>query len=419
MKKKFENKYIYAGITGFCVLAAVMICTFVFIHIDVVFAWIGRLNSALTPVYIGLVIAYLLSPLVNKVERNIFIPLFYKIMKKRKAVRSVSRAVSVTVVLLLSIVVLCWLIMLVVPEVVDSIISLTDSLPGYYQKIVNSVNEMKGKHPEIARQLAESTKAIYEPLFSLLQDKLVPTGTSAVAMISDGLINAMGVLFNIVIGIIISIYLMAGKERFCAQAKRMLYSVLSIRYAESLLRLGKDVNWSFAKFFSGKIIDSIIVAIFTFIVFSIAAMPYTALISVLVGVTNLIPFFGQYIGAIPSIVLVFLVSPVKGVICAVLIIVIFQIDGNILGPKIIGESIGLGSFWILFSILVFGSLFGILGMICAVPIFAVVYKTVKNWSADRLGRKGLPQNTESYQGGKSISVSGKKEKRGEIGNTGK
>lgn len=410
MKKKFENKYIYAGITGFCVLAAVMICTFVFIHIDAVFQWIDRLNSALMPIYIGLAIAYLLSPLVNKVERNIFIPLFYKIMKKRKTVRSVSRAVSVAVVLLLSIVVLCWLTMLVVPEVVDSIVSLTDSLPGYYQKIVNRVNEMKGNHPEIAKQLAESTKAIYEPLFSLLQDKLVPTGTSAVTMISNGLINAMGVLFNIVIGIIISIYLMTGKERFCAQAKRMLYSILPVRYAESLLRLGKDVNWSFAKFFSGKIIDSIIVAILTFIVLSIAAMPYTALISVLVGVTNLIPFFGQYIGAIPSIVLVFLVSPVKGVLCTVLIIVIFQVDGNILGPKIIGESIGLGSFWILFSILVFGSLFGILGMICAVPIFAVVYKTVKNWSADRLRRKGLPQNTESYQGGNVISVSAGKAK---------
>lgn len=408
MKKKFENKYIYAGITGFCVLAAVMICTFVFIHIDVVFTWINRLNSALMPVYIGFVIAYLLSPLVNKVERNIFIPLFYKIMKKRKAVRSASRAVSVAVVLLVSIVVLGWLIMLVVPEVVESIVSLTDSLPGYYQKIVNSVNEMKGKHPEVARQLAESTKAIYEPLFSLLQDKLVPTGTSAVAMISDGLISAMGVLFNIVIGIIISIYLMAGKERFCAQAKRMLYSVLPVRHAENILRLGKDVNWSFAKFFSGKIIDSIIVAILTFIVLSIAAMPYTALISVLVGVTNLIPFFGQYIGAIPSIVLVFLVSPVKGVLCTVLIIVIFQIDGNILGPKIIGESIGLGSFWILFSILVFGSLFGILGMICAVPVFAVVYRTVKSWSADRLRRKGLPQNTESYQRGKIISVAEEK-----------
>ena len=163
------------------------------------------------------------------------------------------------------------------------------------------------------------------------------------------------------------------------------------------MSIGKDVNWSFAKFFSGKIIDSIIVAILTFIALSIANIPYTALISVLIGVTNIIPFFGQYIGVIPSAFLVFLVSPVKGVIFVILAIVILQVDGNIIGPKIIGESIGLGSFWILFAILVFGSLFGILGMICAVPIFAVVYKTVKNWSRKRLEKKGLPKETNNYK----------------------
>lgn len=397
MKRKLESKYIYAGITGFCVLAAVLICTFIFINMDTVFSWIGRLNSALMPIYIGLGIAYLLSPLVNKVERTIFIPLFHKAVKKKKAVRGVSRVVSVVVVLVLAIAVLCWLTMLVVPEVVESISSLTDSLPGYYQNVMNKVNEMSGKHPEIAEQVTEAAKSVYDQLIGWLQNELVPTSTELVGVISDGLLNAMGVLFNIVIGIIISIYLMIGKETFCAQAKRMLYSVLPVRYAERVLRVGKDINWSFAKFFSGKIIDSIIVAILTFIVLSIAAMPYTALISVLIGVTNIIPFFGQYIGAIPSAFLVFLVDPVKGVIFVVLIIVILQVDGNIIGPKIIGESIGLGSFWILFSILVFGSLFGILGMICAVPVFAVVYKTVRNWSGKRLEKKGLPNDTESYR----------------------
>lgn len=397
MKRKLESKYIYAGITGFCVLAAVLICTFIFINMDTVFSWIGRLNSALMPIYIGLGIAYLLSPLVNKVERTIFIPLFHKAVKKKRAVRGVSRVVSVVVVLVLAIAVLCWLTMLVVPEVVESISSLTDSLPGYYQNVMNKVNEMSGKHPEIAEQVTEAAKSVYDQLIGWLQNELVPTSTELVGVISDGLLNAMGVLFNIVIGIIISIYLMIGKETFCAQAKRMLYSVLPVRYAERVLRVGKDINWSFAKFFSGKIIDSIIVAILTFIVLSIAAMPYTALISVLIGVTNIIPFFGQYIGAIPSAFLVFLVDPVKGVIFVVLIIVILQVDGNIIGPKIIGESIGLGSFWILFSILVFGSLFGILGMICAVPVFAVVYKTVRNWSGKRLEKKGLPNDTESYR----------------------
>lgn len=397
MKKKLESKYLYAGITAFCVLAAILIFTFVFINISTVLGWLGRLNSALMPVYIGFAIAYLLSPLVNKVERNLFIPLIRKMTKKRKVVRQVSRIVSVIIVLVLAIVVLCWLTMLVVPEVVESITSLANSLPEYYRNIVEKANEMSGKHPEIARQLTDTATSVYNQLIGWMKNELIPTSTEVLGVVSDGLINALGVLFNIIIGIIISIYLMMSKETFCAQAKRMLYSILPLKYADRILNVGRDINWSFARFFSGKIIDSIIVAILTFIVLSIADIPYTALISVLIGVTNIIPFFGQYIGALPSAFLVFLVSPVKGVIFIVLIIVILQVDGNIIGPKIIGESIGLGSFWILFAILVFGSLFGILGMICAVPVFAVVYKTIKKWSAERLEKKGLLQNTQSYQ----------------------
>lgn len=397
MKKKFDNKYVYAGITAFCVLVAVLVFAFVFINIETVFMGLGKLNSALMPVWIGLAIAYLLSPLVNILERNIFIPGFRKIIKKKKAVRGVSRAVSVAVVLVMALAVLFWLTMLVVPEVVDSVINLTNSLPGYYRNVVGIAEDISVKHPEIAEYMMDTAGSVYSQLINWLQNEIVPTSTELLSILSDGLINALGMLLNVVIGIIISIYLMAGKETFCAQAKRMLYSILPEKYAAQVLDLGKDVNQSFAKFFSGKIIDSIIVAIITFIVLSIANIPYTALISVLIGVTNIIPFFGQYIGAVPSAFLVFLVSPVKGIIFVVLIIIILQVDGNIIGPKIIGESIGLGSFWILFAILVFGSLFGILGMICAVPIFAVVYKTVKNWSKRRLEKKGLPQSTESYK----------------------
>lgn len=397
MKKKFDNKYVYAGITAFCVLVAVLVFAFVFINIETVFMGLGKLNSALTPVWIGLAIAYLLSPLVNILERNIFIPGFRKVIKKKKAVRGVSRAVSVAVVLVMALAVLFWLTMLVVPEVVDSVINLTNSLPGYYRNVVSIAEDISVKHPEIAEYMMDTAGSVYSQLINWLQNEIVPTSTELLSILSDGLINALGMLLNVVIGIIISIYLMAGKETFCAQAKRMLFSILPEKYAARMLDLGKDVNRSFAKFFSGKIIDSIIVAIITFIVLSIANIPYTALISVLIGVTNIIPFFGQYIGAVPSAFLVFLVSPVKGFIFVVLIIIILQVDGNIIGPKIIGESIGLGSFWILFAILVFGSLFGILGMICAVPIFAVVYKTIKNWSSRRLEKKGLPQNTESYR----------------------
>lgn len=397
MRKKFDNKYVYAGITAFCVLVAVLVFAFVFMNVETVMKGLGKLNSALMPVWIGLAIAYLLSPLVNVLERNVFIPTFHKLIKKKKAVRGVSRAVSVAVVLIMALAVLFWLTMLVVPEVVESVINLTNSLPGYYRNVVGIAQDISVKHPEMAEYMMDTAGSVYSQLINWLQNEIVPTSTEVLSILSDGLINALGMLLNVVIGIIISIYLMAGKETFCAQAKRMLYTILPEKNADQMLGLGKDVNQSFAKFFSGKIIDSIIVAIITFIVLSIANIPYTALISVLIGVTNIIPFFGQYIGAVPSAVLVFLVSPVKGIIFVVLIIIILQVDGNIIGPKIIGESIGLGSFWILFAILVFGSLFGILGMVCAVPVFAVVYKTIKNWSRRRLEKKGLPPDTDSYR----------------------
>ena len=358
--KKLENKYIYAGITAFCVLMAVLICGFIFFNFDVVTAAFGKLNSALTPIYIGLVIAYLLSPMVNGMERMVFIPLLRKINKTDKRVRAFARGISIVLVLVLAAAVIFWLSMLVVPEVVDSI---TNTL-----QVANDIGK---KHPEIAQYMKESTNTVYTQVRNWVQNDLLPASTEILGSVSDGLLSALGMLLNVVIGIIVSIYLMAGKERFCAQAKRLLYTIFLEKRANRILSFGKDINWSFAKFFSGKIIDSIIVAIITFIALSIADIPYTALISVLVGVTNIIPFFGPYIGAIPSALLVFLASPFKGVIFLVLIIIIQQVDGNIIGPKIIGESVGLESFWILFSILVFGSLFGLIGMICAVPVFSV------------------------------------------------
>lgn len=394
--KKLENKYIYAGITAFCVLMAVLICGFIFFNFDVVTAAFGKLNSALTPIYIGLVIAYLLSPMVNGMERMVFIPLLRKINKTDKRVRAFARGISIVLVLVLAAAVIFWLSMLVVPEVVDSITNLADNLPDYYRNTLQVANDIGKKHPEIAQYMKESTNTVYTQVRNWVQNDLLPASTEILSSVSDGLLSALGMLLNVVIGIIVSIYLMAGKERFCAQAKRLLYTIFSEKRANRILSFGKDINWSFAKFFSGKIIDSIIVAIITFIALSIANIPYTALISVLVGVTNIIPFFGPYIGAIPSALLVFLASPFKGVVFLILIIIIQQVDGNIIGPKIIGESVGLESFWILFSILVFGSLFGLIGMICAVPVFSVLYKTVKRWSHRRLEKKGFPAETNSY-----------------------
>ncbi|MCH5251353.1 MAG: AI-2E family transporter [Lachnospiraceae bacterium] len=391
---KYE-KYWYAGVTAFIVIASALVIYLLFSNLDGVRSIFSAINSALRPIYIGLIIAYLLSPLVNKTDRYLFIPLIRKIMKKGKKekVNGIARGCSVAVVLILALLVIFGLIMLVVPEIINSISNLIYKMPGYYGEIQAWGQRVFKSNP----QFAEYFKTLSNALYKWLTNDLLPNSNKLLLALTDGVMDAVNGLVNTFIGIIISIYLMAGKENFCAQAKRMMFSIFPVRCVNGMLGVLKETHVVFAKFISGKIIDSLAVGILTFIIMSIAGIPYTILISVIIGVTNIIPFFGQYIGIVPSAFLVFLESPVKGVIFLVLIIVLMQFDGNVLGPKILGDSIGLKSFWILFSILFFGSLFGLLGMICAVPVFAIIYRLVKRWSTRRLAAKNIPTETSYYR----------------------
>lgn len=394
--EKYE-KYWYAGLTGFCVAAAALVIKLLFDNLGALSGVLSAINTALMPVYIGLIIAYLLSPLVNKMDKYAFVPLLSKIVKKKDKVKGIARGCSVAFVFIMALFVIFGLIMLVVPEVVNSITSLIYNLPGYYKNIQGWVNDVFKSNPKLANYFLDFSGTIYEKLLSWLQDDLLPNSNKLLTMLTDGVVNTVNVVFNIFIGCIISIYLMAGKENFCAQAKRLMFSVFPIKHVNNMLSVLKETHVIFAKFISGKILDSLAVGVLTFIIMSIAGIPYTILISVIIGVTNIIPFFGQYIGIVPSAILVFIESPIKGVIFLILIIVLMQFDGNILGPKILGDSIGLKSFWILFSILFFGSLFGLLGMICAVPLFAIIYRLIKRWSARRLAAKNIPTTTEYYR----------------------
>lgn len=392
---KFE-KYWYAGITAFLVLSAALAVWVIFSNLHVLGGVVSAVNSALFPVYIGLIIAYLLSPLVNKAERFIFLPLFRRLIKKDQKAKGLARGFSVTLVLLSSVLIIFCLVMLVVPEVVNSISSLINNLPGYYQNLLIWGEDVFKSNPKLTELFQTYSEVIYENLLSWLQDFILPNSTKFLDVVTDGVVNAVNVVLNIFIGLIVSIYLMSSKENFCALGKRLMYTVFSYERVNSILDVLRETHTIFAKFISGKIVDSLIVGVLTFIIMSIAGIPYTILISVIIGVTNVIPFFGQYIGIIPSAVLVFIASPFKGVVFLILIIVLMQFDGNVLGPKILGDSIGLKSFWILFSILFFGSLFGLLGMLCAVPVFAIIYRMTKRWSAGRLAGKKMPTETDFY-----------------------
>ena len=202
---------------------------------------------------------------------------------------------------------------------------------------------------------------------------------------------------NIMIGVIISVYLLVSKQKFVGQGKKVLYALFYERQANNILEVVRKSHSIFSGFISGKLIDSLIIGVLCFIGMSIMKMPYIPLVSVLVGVTNVIPFFGPYLGAIPSILLILLISPGKGIMFLIFIIILQQLDGNIIGPKILGSSTGLSAFWVIFAILIGSGLFGIIGMIAGVPVFAVIYYLIKTGLEYSLRKKNLPTDTKEYE----------------------
>lgn len=396
MWEKIDKKYIHIGAVILFVMFVSLVILFLFINWKNVTSVFLTFNRAMSPVYIGFIIAYLLNPLLRMIEKNALDPLAKKTIKKPSMQKAAARGVSIFIVLVVGISMIAGLFMLVIPELFNSISLLVSNLPSYYTSFQNWLDEFMKSNPEMSSYIKDITNQAYDQVMTLLKVELLPSSSKFILGLTDSIATFFLVLFDVFLGLIFSIYLMANKELFLAQGKRMLYSILKKKHAENLLGHLKETNTVFGKFISGKLLDSLIVALLTFFVLTIASIPYAILISVLIGVTNVIPFFGQYIGSVPSAILVFLVSPMKGIIFLVLIVIIMQVDGNIIGPKIMGESIGLGSFWVLFSILIFGSLFGLLGMIVAVPVFAIIFRLIKKWSASRLEKKQLPVETKYY-----------------------
>ena len=220
--------------------------------------------------------------------------------------------------------------------------------------------------------------------------------TDIIPVIGNTIMVVISSLWNIVLGVIVSIYLLKDKEKFFAISKKITYAVFNREHSYKILELTHRANKIFGKFLGGKILDSFIIAIITFVVLTIFKMPYTLLVTVIVGVTNVIPFFGPFFGAIPSVILVRFVSPIKAFWLLIIILIIQQLDGNVIGPKILGDSIGVSAFWILFALLIAGKFLGLVGMLLGVPLFAFIYSIIKDVTEERLDKKGLPVNTDDY-----------------------
>ena len=357
-----------------------------------------KLGEILSPFLYGFVMAYLLCPVYNAVVRNTYRLSSGNFRKKRNAF-NFARVLGTIVSLLVLISVVGGFFALVIPELIKSIIGLIELMPERMTELLRWVDSTftGGKYPGVSELVEKSISETRDALIHWTQNEFLPKIGTYMSQLSQGIIITVRTVMNMLIGVIICVYLLNGKDNFRAQIKKLITATLSQEKSDSLFEFAYFTNKTFGGFISGKLIDSIIMGILCFIVMSILKLPYVMLVSTIVGITNFIPFFGPFIGAIPSAIIICLVSPVQALYFLVMILVLQQIDGNIIGPRILGETTGLASFWVMFSIIVGGGLFGFAGMVLGVPVFSLIYYYFKKIIEKKLGYIGKPKETKEYE----------------------
>lgn len=403
MDNKFNRKNVLNGINALLVVCGCILFYYIVFHWSEFVVVVKSILSIFTPFFIGITIAYLLNPIMKFTEKKILVPIFerFKPQKGYKNEKRIIRIYAVIITMIVFALMLYGLVMLIVPQITESIESIIVKIPGF---VSDSTVFLNDKADELLRKnpgLEDILNSYWSTFTSWSIETVVPALKDVVSKTSSSLVSSViGVVkttLNILIGLIVSVYLLLSKELFCAQAKKITYALLREERANNLINNTRYANNIFGGFLSGKILDSFIIGILCYIFSLILKFPYPALISVIVGVTNIIPCFGPFIGAIPSALFILLDSPSKCLTFLIFILILQQFDGNILGPKILGDSTGLSGFWVIFSITFFSGVLGPLGMFLGVPVFAVIYAAVKTFVTQRLSKKRLPINTEYYK----------------------
>lgn len=385
MKIDWNRKYTTVAVYSFIVIACSIVFYLISSQVKVFSNKISDFIAILYPFIIGFAIAYLLNFILKFIENRI---ISEKMKGKSPAkVRAISMIITYFVAGTL-----CYLFVhFVWPELLESIIGLFNDIPNYVNNATVMINKLIEEF-----NLTPASMEILESKWKELTDFIMNFMTDIIPVIGNTIMVVISSLWNIVLGVIVSIYLLKDKEKFFAISKKITYAIFNREHSYKILELTHRANKIFGKFLGGKILDSFIIAIITFVVLTIFKMPYTLLVTVIVGVTNVIPFFGPFFGAIPSVILVRFVSPIKAFWLLIIILIIQQLDGNVIGPKILGDSIGVSAFWILFALLIAGKFLGLVGMLLGVPLFAFIYSIIKDVTEERLDKKGLPVNTDDY-----------------------
>ena len=408
MRYKWDKKYLYWGITAFAVIVAAEIFKGAVSGDIPVGSFLSKLLGALSPLFYGFAIAYLLNPVETFFEKSVYMKLAHRRMVKHNPDHSYgnegmlrsqkkARAFGVAMSMLIMVLVITGIIMIILPQLFTTIQKLVGNMQGYADDIRLWINEKLVDYPDIQDWLNGMIDNAWDSLTKWLNDTIVPKMSEIITTFTGGLMAVVQVVLNLFFGIIIAIYFLYSKELFAAQLKKVLYSVTSPRYGNAVIKNMREIHRTFGSFLSGKIIDSLIIMGLFFVVLNAFNFPYAVLCSVISGIFNIIPMFGPIIGAIPCALLILLEDPLYCLYFIILTVIIQQLDGNVIGPLVLGETTGLSGFWIIFALLLGQSIFGFIGLIIGIPLFAVIYSIIRAKVGDKLESKGLPANSNVYR----------------------
>ena len=371
-KKPHIKPYLYGMLAGFGAIALSIIFFFLIYRFDGFGSAISTLTGILMPFIYGAVIAYLLKPVCNSIESFLrrFIP---------EKMNGLINALSVALTILFGLLLVYALVMMIVPQLITSVTTLYYTAQANITRFMYWANHLEfiENNEQIMELLNSAYAALNTNLDTWIKNTLLPSMQNIVSGAAIGVLNVVTVAKNLIIGIIVAVYMLASRKRFVQQGKLVLHSIVRPRWAQLITEEVKYADRMFGGFINGKILDSAIIGVLCYFACIVFKFPSALLVSVIIGVTNVIPFFGPFIGAIPATLLILIQNPIKALWFVLFVLVLQQLDGNIIGPKILGNTTGLSSFWVLFAILLFGGLWGFVGMIVGVPLFAVIYDVIK------------------------------------------
>ena len=396
MDEKRDRVYVKWGLTALAVICISVVLVVIFTDLPGFFGVLTALEMILEPLIFGVVIAFLLNPIVRFVDSRLLPLLTQKTKWKPNLIRNLSRGAGIFVGVVVAALVLYAFFSMLLPQLYESVVGIVDNAENYYTSINRWVTNILEDNPEIQSYVDTALGKIYEFInnwitTTFLQDvqKLLTTLTSSVVAFVKGFMNFL-------IGFVASIYILWSKETFQAQSKKIIVALFSSKGADHVFYLGRNIYRVFNGFVIGKIVDSAIIGVLCYIGILILKMPYPALIATVIGVTNVIPFFGPIIGLVPCAFLILLVNPLQAFYFVIFILVLQQVDGNVIGPKILGNTVGISGFWVLASITIAASLFGFAGMILGVPVFACLQVLTKYLVDRRLRRRNMPTQAYCY-----------------------